>query len=306
MITLLEKNLNQVIKGKEKEIRLILTAFMAGGHILLEDVPGVGKTTLAKAIAKSIDCTFKRIQFTPDLLPSDILGGAVFNAKENDFIMRKGAIFGNIILADEINRASPRTQSSMLECMSEEQVSIEGVTYPLESPFLVIATQNPIEYDGTFTLPEAQMDRFMANINLGYPEPEAELQMLKDQFKTHPIDDLKPVMTGKQVVETQNKIKEIQIADNINRYIINICQESRKNHDIALGLSPRAALVMMRCSQSAAFFDNRNYVVPDDIKTLAPYVFAHRLILKYQQNNMQEDKKNIVKDLLNAVEVPVT
>ncbi|PCJ62146.1 MAG: magnesium chelatase [Planctomycetota bacterium] len=304
-INLLKQNIIKIIKGKDQEIDTIITIFLAGGHILIEDVPGVGKTTLSKALALSINCSFKRIQFTPDLLPADILGGSVYNAKEGTFDFRKGPIFGNIILADEINRASPRTQSSLLESMSEQQVTIEGETHQLMSPFIVIATQNPVDFHGTYPLPEAQMDRFSASISLGYPNAKNEMEMLYAQKGDHPVKQIQPIMNSEDINSIKENINQIHVDQNIAKYIINIINTTRSHVDIDLGLSPRAGLAMFRCAQSAAFMNERDHVIPDDIKSLAPTVFAHRLILKNKRDKTISIKKELVNSILDEIKVPV-
>ena len=301
----LKKNITSIIKGKDNEIEIIISIFFSGGHILLEDVPGVGKTTLAKALALSVSSEFKRIQFTPDLLPADILGGSVYNASEGSFNFRKGPVFANIVLADEINRASPRTQSSLLECMSENQITIEGTTHLLSPPFLVIATQNPIDFHGTYPLPEAQMDRFAALLSLGYPSPDAELKMLFEQKENHPLEFIKPVMTSLELVELQKQIKLIYVDQNVGKYIINIVNKTREDQRVELGLSPRAAIAMLHCAQAHAFIQNRTHVTPDDIKFLAPYVFSHRLIPKRKSDKSTAIKKTILLDIMDQIKAPL-
>lgn len=301
----LKNNIIKVIKGKEAEIEIIISIFFSGGHILLEDVPGIGKTTLAKALALSVSCDFKRIQFTPDLLPADILGGSVYNASEGTFNFRKGPVFANIILADEINRASPRTQSSLLECMSENQITIEGTTHLLKPPFLVIATQNPVDFHGTYPLPEAQMDRFSALLSLGYPSPEAELNMLFEQKENHPLEQIKPIMNSEELVDFQRKVKTVFVDPNVGKYIINIVNKTREDQRLDLGLSPRAAIAMMHCAQSRAFIQNRDHITPDDVKFLAPYVFAHRLIPKRKTDKSTIVKKLILMEILDQIKAPI-
>lgn len=301
----LKKNITKIIKGKNDEIEIIVSIFFSGGHILLEDVPGIGKTTLAKALALSVSCDFKRIQFTPDLLPADILGGSVYNASEGTFNFRKGPVFANIILADEINRASPRTQSSLLECMSENQISIEGTTHLLKPPFLVIATQNPIDFHGTYPLPEAQMDRFSALLSLGYPSPEAELEMLFEQKNNHPLDQIKPIMDSVELVEFQKQVKKVHVDSNVGKYIINIVNKTREDQRLDLGLSPRSAIAMMHCAQARAFIQNRDHITPDDVKFLAPYVFAHRLIPKRKSDKSTSIKKTILLEILDQIKAPI-
>lgn len=301
----LKKNITKVIKGKDAEVEIIVAIFFSGGHILLEDVPGIGKTTLAKALALSVSCDFKRIQFTPDLLPADILGGSVYNASEGSFNFRKGPVFANILLADEINRASPRTQSSLLECMSENQITIEGTTHLLKPPFLVIATQNPVDFHGTYPLPEAQMDRFSALLSLGYPSPEAELSMLFEQKENHPLEQIKPIMNSDELVAFQKQVKTVHVDPNIGKYIINIVNKTREDQRLDLGLSPRSAIAMMHCAQSRAFIQNRDHITPDDVKFLAPYVFAHRLIPKRKTDKSTQVKKMILLEILDQIKAPV-
>lgn len=276
----IKHNISKVIVGKENVIDLVLASVLCSGHVLLEDVPGVGKTMLAKTLAKSIDCEFKRIQFTPDLLPSDLTGINFYNQKENEFVFKEGPIFTNIVLADEINRATPRTQSSLMECMEEEQVTIDGVTTILDKPFFVIATQNPIETQGTFPLPEAQLDRFFMRLKMGYPGREEGIKIL-DRFQNHsPYPEIVSVATKEEIIEAQQAVLSVNISHVVKEYIINIVEETRNNDGIALGVSPRGSLAMMKAAQAIAVISGRDYVTPDDIKLTAVPVLAHRIILK--------------------------
>ncbi|MFA0754340.1 MAG: hypothetical protein IMHGJWDQ_002126, partial [Candidatus Fervidibacter sp.] len=272
--------IERVILGKTHSVRLAVTALFAGGHLLIEDIPGVGKTTLAKALARCIGGTFKRIQFTPDLLPSDITGTTVYNQKTGEFTFRAGAIFANIVLADEINRSPPRTQAALLEAMEEGQVSVDGVTYALPQPFFVIATQNPIERHGTYPLPEAQLDRFLMQVRLGYPQPEEEATILQQQLITHPLEQLHPILDSETVLQIQRQVRLVRITPALRRYIVQIVNATRNHSAVALGASPRGSLGLMRAGQAWALLHGREFVTPDDIKAVAVAVLAHRLILK--------------------------
>lgn len=305
MIEKLKTNLTTVITGKDEVIDLLLTAFCAGGNILMEDVPGVGKTTMAKALALSISGEFTRIQFTPDLLPSDILGCSIFNPKEGVFNFRRGPVFTNILLADEINRASPRTQSALLEAMNEGQVSIEGTTHQLAAPFLVIATENPVEYQGTYPLPEAQLDRFAMQLVIGYPSEKAEMDILFSRRNDDPIKHLKPVINCEQVNEIQQQVKEIEIEQSVAHYMVRIIRATRKNPNIRLGASPRALITLSHCAQAKAMIEGRNYVIPDDVKYLAKPVLAHRLVLDNKASYAGLTKDKIVDDIIAEIDVPV-
>lgn len=299
----IKENVNKIIIGKSQVIDLILTSILAGGHVLLEDTPGTGKTVLAKSIAKSINSNFKRIQFTPDLLPSDITGLNIFNQKENQFNFIKGPIFTNILLADEINRATPRTQSSLLESMEEKQITTDGTTRYLEKPFLVIATQNPIETAGTFPLPEAQLDRFMMQLNMGYPTENEELEIINRFIYDNPLEKVNAVCDKEDIIEMQNLISTVFVHNSIRNYIVNIVQATRKNSSIALGISPRGTLALLKSSQVYAAINGRNYVIPDDVKFLAPFVLAHRII---PSNGFSNRKTNVelINKLVGGIEVP--
>lgn len=301
----LKENLSKVITGKSEVLDLLITAFCAGGNILMEDVPGVGKTTMAKALSLSIDGEFTRIQFTPDLLPADILGCSIYNPKEGVFSFRKGPIFTNILLADEINRASPRTQSALLEAMNEGQVSIEGNTYKLNAPFLVIATENPIEYQGTYPLPEAQLDRFAMQLVVGYPDEKAEMDILYSRRNDDPIAHIKPVINCEQVNNIQKQVKEVGIEKTVAHYMVKIIRATRTNTNIKLGASPRALITLSHCAQAKAYIAGRDYVIPDDVKELAVPVLAHRLVLDNKASYSGITKEKIIAEILNATDVPV-
>lgn len=304
--SLLRNNITKVIKGKDAEINKLIMALLCGGHILLEDIPGTGKTTSAKALSKSLGCQFKRVQFTPDLLPSDLMGINFYNQKEQDFIFKPGPIFTHILLADEINRATPRTQSSLLECMEEAQVTVDGITYPLEAPFLVIATQNPIETQGTFPLPEAQLDRFFIRLSMGYPSEMDEISILSNQTLTSPIDHLERVVTKEQILEAQAAVKEVKVSDSIKAYIVAISNATRHDSRLKLGLSLRGSLAMFKASQAFAAMSGRDYVIPDDVKAIVKDVALHRVIYNgYQIASSTQTLETIFEDLLNQVPVPI-
>ena len=301
---LLRENLAKVIKGKTDTIRLLITALGAGGNVLMEDVPGVGKTTLAKALASSIDGEFSRVQFTPDLLPSDILGNSIYNQQEAKFFFRPGPVFANILLADEVNRASPRTQSALLECMSEKQVSIAGKTSMLPNPFMVIATENPVEYQGTYPLPEAQLDRFAMQLKLGYPDEESEMQLLFDRLTNEPGAHLKAVLNCAEVAQMQLAVQQVNVEKTVVHYMLSIVKATRHDTRIMLGASPRALLLLSRCSQSYAFIQGRDYVLPDDVKTLCPSVLAHRLMIENKTKYSGISAIEIVEDIIKKIKVP--
>jgi MoxR-like ATPase len=303
VVSSLQAQLGRVILGKPEVIRDLLTALLGGGHILMEDVPGVGKTTLAKALARAFDAEFKRVQFTPDLLPSDILGSSVYSPRDGSFTFKPGPIFANILLADEINRASPRTQSSLLEAMSERQASIEGTTHPLPEPFLVIATQNPIEFHGTYPLPEAQLDRFAMRINLGYPDREREVDVLFSQFHHHPLEDVQRVVDVASVLAVQEAVRSVRVERGIARYIVALADASRSHASIKMGCSPRGTLILFRMAQARAFLEGRDHAVPEDVKAVAVPTLAHRLALDTKAKYAGVLKEDVVRELLESVPV---
>lgn len=298
------QSVSQVIIGKRNEIRLTVLGLISQGHILIEDIPGVGKTMLAKALSRSIGCTFSRIQFTPDMLPSDVTGVSLFNQKTREFEFRAGPIMAQIILADEINRATPKTQAALLEAMEERQVTVDGVTYPMENPFLILATQNPIEYEGTFPLPEAQLDRFMLRIQLGYPNPGEELTVLAAQQYQHPINNLNQVVSVQQLLAAQQAVREIYVADEVKRYIVDLVNASRQHPDVYLGSSPRGSLSLFRTAQARAAMAGRDYVIPDDVKALAEVTLAHRIIVGPAARIKDISSRTIVQDILVNTPVP--
>ncbi len=298
-------NVERVIVGKRPVIELAVVALLCEGHVLIEDVPGVGKTMLARALAASLGCTFRRLQFTPDLLPSDVTGVSVFNQKTGEFEFRPGPIFTHILLADEINRATPRTQSALLECMAERQVSVEGQPRPLPRPFLVLATQNPIEYEGTFPLPEAQLDRFLLRLRIGYPSFDDERQMTLNLQHRHPIETLGPVADGAEVLRLQEQVTAVAVEDSVRDYIITLVRATRDHPDVALGASPRGTLALLRSSQALAAMAGRAYVLPDDVKRLAPFVLAHRLLLKPDAQLRGRTAEDVVQSVVERVPVPV-
>jgi len=294
------ENIGKVIVGKEQVIKYVLTALLADGHILMEDVPGTGKTKLAKTLARSLDIAFSRIQFTPDLLPSDVTGINVFNRKENDFVLRKGPVFTNILLADEINRATPRTQAGLLECMEERQVTIDGETMKLEAPFFVIATQNPIESAGTFQLPEAELDRFIMKLSVGIPEQEEEIDILKKHMEKDPLDSLGSVVNSSELLEAREKVLKIKMQDCLFEYITEISKASRNHPEISLGVSTRGSIALMRCAKAYAYLSGRDFVTPDDIKEVAVPVLSHRVKLGIGIGNPQK----VIKGLIAGIKVP--
>ena len=297
-------NVSKVIVGKNAVIERALAAVIAQGHILIEDVPGVGKTMLAKSISTSIGCSFKRIQFTPDLLPSDIVGVSIYNQSTGEFQFRPGPVMAQVVLVDEINRATPKTQSALLEAMEELQVSVDGVTRQLERPFIVMATQNPIEYEGTFPLPEAQLDRFLMRISLGYPSFSEELSVIEQQEQTHPIDGLKAVASPEDVIGLQDAAKNVYVDSTVREYIVTLIKATRDHEDVSLGASPRASLGLFRASRGLAIMRDRDYVIPDDVKELAHAVLCHRLILSPSARMRGLQTAQVVDGLLESVAVP--
>jgi len=299
----IQERIETVVEGKAEVVRLALTVLLAEGHLLIEDVPGVGKTLLAKALARALDCTARRIQFTPDLLPSDVTGVTVYDQHRGEFEFKPGAVFANLVLGDEINRASPKTQSSLLECMGERQVTVDGTTYRLEAPFMVIATQNPVEMEGTYPLPEAQRDRFMARVAMGYPSPAAELRMLAGHAAANPLDDLQPVVAAADIVKLIETVHAVYVSDEVKQYVINLVSATREHSDLRLGASPRASLHLVRAARAHAVLGGRGFVLPDDVKELAVPVLAHRLIPTAEARIGRRDAQQIVADLLERVPV---
>lgn len=305
-VRLLRANIETVFIGKSAVVTKALVALFAGGHILIEDVPGVGKTTLARAIAKSLDLSFSRVQFTPDLLPSDLLGVSIYNQSTGEFEFKKGPIFASVVLADEINRTTPRTQSALLEAMNEAQVSVDGKTFQLGPPFMVLATQNPFEFEGTYPLPESQLDRFLMKISVGYPSRDHELQVLSSQRTTHPIDAVEAVMSTADILAIQQRVKEVHLEESLAGYILSLVTETRRSKSLTVGASPRGSLFLYRAAQALALVEGRDYVVPDDIKRLAVSVLAHRIIGKgFAYEGGQDEREKIVRGILETVEVPV-
>ena len=298
------ENMEKVIVGKTDTVKLLIVGLLTKGHILIEDVPGLGKTMLALALAKSISADFKRIQFTPDLLPSDVTGGFVYNPKTGDFDIRKGPVFTNILLADEINRTTPRTQSALLECMQEYTVSLDGKTFALPNPFIVVATQNPIEYQGTYPLPEAQIDRFSMKINMGYLRNEEEVKVISEQKIQHPIENLKPALDLEKVLELQEEVKKIQVSPNVLEYIVKLVSATRKKEEVKLGASPRASIALMKTSSAWALLEGRDYVIPEDVVNLLPWVLKHRIILQPKALIAGKTPEHIISDLLRSTPIP--
>jgi MoxR-like ATPase len=306
LIAQLEANMAQVVLGKADVVRWCLVALLSGEHVLLEDVPGVGKTLVAKALARSVAGEFCRVQFTPDLLPSDILGSSVFDTKQNQFVFHRGPIFANIVLADEINRAPPRTQSALLEAMSDGQVSIDGQTLPLPRPFLVIATQNPFEFEGTYALPESQLDRFLIRLSMGYPGRDDERRVLASHRRGEPVQELQPVVEGDQVVALQEAVRNVAVEDSVGDYLLDIVERTRHSEELRVGVSTRGALSLYRASQALALIEGRGFVIPDDIKRLAPLVFSHRVILKgFLRSGQREASETIIRRLVEQTAVPI-
>jgi MoxR-like ATPase len=298
------QSVGQVIMGKRNEVRLAVLGLISQGHILIEDIPGVGKTMMTKALSRSIGATFSRIQFTPDMLPSDVTGVSLFNQKTREFEFRAGPIMAQIVLADEINRATPKTQAALLEAMEERQVTVDGVTYQMQNPFMILATQNPIEYEGTFPLPEAQLDRFLIRLQLGYPSPAEELVVLSAQQYDHPINNMQQVITVQELVAAQGAVREIYVAEEIKRYIIDLVSATRQHPDVYLGSSPRGSLALFRTAQTRAAMAGRDYVVPDDVKALAEVTLAHRIIVGPAARIKDISSRTIVQDVLQTTPVP--
>ncbi len=299
------KNMEKVIIGKREVIEMLLTALLAEGHVLIEDVPGVGKTTLAKGLAKTIDCGFTRIQFTPDTLPSDITGLTVYNMQKGVFEFVEGSIMNNIILADEINRTSPKTQASLLEAMQEQQVTVDGTTYFLKKPFIVMATQNPIDNIGTYNLPEAQMDRFMMKLSIGYPSYNDEIQMSREYLSTNSMLNIDPVVSGKVVEELQQEVKQVFVHEDLLSYLLDIITKTRQSMKLSLGASPRATLMMIRASQAYAFIQGRDFVIPEDMIKLLPYVLPHRFLVSSEGRIGNINASQILSDIIKATTIPV-
>ena len=301
----LRENLNRVVKGKSDTIDRLIVAVLAGGSILLEDVPGVGKTTLAKSLSASLQLKFQRIQCTPDLLPSDVFGFSIFNPQDGTFHFRRGPVFCNLLLVDEINRASPRTQSALLEAMAESQVTVEGEKYDLRPPFLVIATQNPFGFQGTSPLPEAQLDRFLFRLSLEYPDTESEVEMLYDQAKSHPLADLQPAMSQEELLQCQARVKAVTVSRPVADYIVDIVQRTRTDSRLQLGSSPRGSLMLYRAAQAMAFLEHRSFVLPDDVQQVAPHVLAHRVAANRTVAASRASSEEVIQDIVQAASIPV-
>jgi MoxR-like ATPase len=307
-IELLQAAIETVIRGKPEAVRLAIVTLIAGGHLLIEDVPGVGKTTLAHALARALDCTFQRIQFTSDLLPSDVIGLSVYNQRTSVFEWKPGPVFANIVLADEINRTTPKTQSALLEAMAERQITVEGITHPLPAPFMVLATQNPIEHHGTYPLPESQVDRFMLRLRIGYPGADDEKVILRDREHSEPLDDIRAVMTAEDVLELQRSVASVSVDDAIVDYLMRIVSATRDSEMLDLGVSPRATLALFRAAQALALTEQRAFCVPDDIKRLVLPVFAHRLVIssRYASSlRRSEEAEAVLREIMKAVSVPL-
>ncbi len=298
------ESIETVIVGKRESVELTVAGFLSGGHILIEDIPGVGKTMLARTLALSVGGSFKRIQFTPDLLPADVTGSSVYNQVENSFIFREGPIFANVVLADEINRATPKSQAALLEAMEEFQVTADGVTYELPRPFFVMATENPIEYEGTYSLPEAQLDRFIMRVTLGYPSAADEVEILTRQIKRHPIEMVRPVFDEAQAAALQMAVRDVFLEESLKRYIVSIVGRTREHPDLDLGASPRGSLALMRCSQAMAAIAGRDYVLPDDIRRVAVPALAHRVIVKSEQSIHGLRGRRVIEEILHSIPAP--
>jgi len=307
-IELLQTAVERVIRGKPEAVRLAIVTLLAGGHLLIEDVPGVGKTTLAHALALALDCSFQRIQFTSDLLPSDVVGLSVYNQQDSLFEWKPGPIFANIILADEINRTTPKTQSALLEAMAERHVTVEGVTHPLPTPFMVLATQNPIEHHGTYPLPESQLDRFMLRLRIGYPETGDEKQILRDRERAEPLEEMRPVMSASDVIELQQSVTEVSVDDAIVDYLMRIVAATRASEMLDLGVSPRGTLSLFRAAQSLALLEERSYCLPDDVKRLVIPVFAHRIAVSSRYSSAMrrsEEAEAVLREIMKTISVPL-
>lgn len=298
------ENIERVIVDKDRVIRQTVTAVLVGGHILFEDVPGVGKTMLCRALAKSIGGKFSRLQCTPDLLPSDLLGATIYERQSGEFKFRPGPVFSNLLLADEVNRATPKMQSALLECMEEHQATVGGTTHPLPEPFIVVATQNPIEYEGTFPLPEAQLDRFFIKLRMGYPSPQAEAQMLEDQQLAHPLESLEPICQTEEIRAAMKAVHAVHVEANVRQYIVAIVDATRCHPQVLLGASPRASQTIYRLAQAQAVLDNRNFVIPDDVQSIAPSALSHRLLLRDSELGDSEQVERVVAEILAQVKVP--
>jgi MoxR-like ATPase len=304
----LQQAVETVIKGKPEAVRLAIVTLIAGGHLLVEDVPGVGKTTLAQALARALDCTFQRIQFTSDLLPSDVIGLSVYNQHSSVFEWKPGPVFANVVLADEINRTTPKTQSALLEAMAERHVTVEGTTHPLPAPFIVLATQNPIEHHGTYPLPESQLDRFMLRLRIGYPNLADEQQILRDREHNDPLDDLSPVMNAAEIVELQRSVSAVSVDDSLVEYLMNIVTATRDSEMLDLGVSPRGSLALFRAAQALALTEERSYCIPDDIKRLVLPIFAHRILVSSRFASAlrrSEEAEAVLKEIMKTVSVPL-
>jgi MoxR-like ATPase len=299
------KEVESVIIGKRTTVELALSALLCSGHLLVEDIPGVGKTMLAKSFARALGGNYRRVQFTPDLLPADITGVSIFNQKRGEFEFRPGPVFANVLLADEINRATPKTQSSLLECMEEFQVTVDGSTYPLERPFFVIATENPIEFHGTYPLPEAQLDRFLMRLEMGYPKPGEEISILTSQQHQHPILNVKAVVSAEEIIQLQQLVRDVHVEESLKQYMVEIVGATRKHPNLSLGASPRASIALMRTSQAKAALEGREYILPDDIKYIAASVLNHRLLLNAEARARQITAKDVITQILASVPVPV-